>query len=107
MDGRTALHRAASQGDVAIIKSLIAAGADVRATDAKMRTPLHEAVADGHIAAVELLLLKGARADVADSELITPLLLAARMNMGRGDGKLLSLLEYYNQNRTFHCLNAR
>ena len=44
---------------------------------------------------------------MADTELVTPLLLAARMNMGRGEGKLLSMLEWYNQNRSFHCLNAR
>ena len=58
LDGRTALHRAAAKGDLAIVRALVNAGADVRATDVKLRTALHGAVKGGHVDTVEFLLLK-------------------------------------------------
>jgi ankyrin repeat protein len=39
----TGLHAAAAQGDVALIKQLLAAGANVNATDPYGRTPMHVA----------------------------------------------------------------
>ena len=40
-DGRTALHYAASWGNVHALKSLLAGGASIRATDNNGRTALH------------------------------------------------------------------
>jgi ankyrin repeat protein len=48
----TALHAAAAQGDVALIKQLVAAGANVNATDPYGRTPMHVAAYQSHDAAV-------------------------------------------------------
>jgi ankyrin repeat protein len=44
----TGLHAAAAQGDVALIKQLVAAGANVNATDAYRRTPMHVAAYQSH-----------------------------------------------------------
>jgi ankyrin repeat protein len=48
----TGLHAAAAQGDVALIKQLLAAGANVNATDPYGRTPMHVAAYQSHDAAV-------------------------------------------------------
>jgi ankyrin repeat protein len=48
----TGLHAAAAQGDVALIKQLVAAGANVNATDPYGRTPMHVAAYQSHDAAV-------------------------------------------------------
>ncbi len=48
----TALHAAAAQGDVALIKQLVAAGANVNATDPYGRTPMHVAAYQSHDAVV-------------------------------------------------------
>lgn len=43
-DGRTALHRAAADGDVAAAKALLARGADPNARDRAEATPLHHVI---------------------------------------------------------------
>jgi len=48
----TGLHAAAAQGDVALIKQLLAAGANVNATDPYGRTPMHVAAYQSNDAAV-------------------------------------------------------
>jgi ankyrin repeat protein len=48
----TGLHAAAAQADVALIKQLLAAGANVNATDPYGRTPMHVAAYRSHDAAV-------------------------------------------------------
>ena len=48
----TGLHAAAAQGDVALIKQLVAAGANVNATDPYGRTPMHVAAYQSHDEAV-------------------------------------------------------
>jgi ankyrin repeat protein len=48
----TGLHAAAAQGDVALIKQLLAAGANVNATDPYGRTAMHVAAYRSHDAAV-------------------------------------------------------
>ena len=63
-DGRTALHRAAEEGHVAVVRYLVEQGADVdaRAFWYLDRTPLHYAARRGHLEVVEFLV--GAGADV-------------------------------------------
>ncbi|KAK2814157.1 hypothetical protein FQN50_000561 [Emmonsiellopsis sp. PD_5] len=78
----TALHKAARQGNVAVMKVLIDAGAVVNTTNkAGMgRTPLHEAAAVGALAAVDLLLMAGADPAVDGYHGWTPLAAAATGN---------------------------
>ena len=69
-DGRTALHFAASYGCDESAQALIAAGADVGATDNYGRTPLHHC---GFIGAADVLVSHGADPLAKDSEGLTPL----------------------------------
>ena len=48
---------------------------------------------------VQLLLHKGARAGAKDAEGRTPLQLARLLRRGRGDEKMVAMLEYANQNQ--------
>ena len=73
------------------------AGADAGARDAQLRTALHCAVAAQQHETAQLLLHKGARAGAKDAEGRTPLHLARALERGRGDAKLVSMLEYANQ----------
>ncbi|XP_051999064.1 ankyrin repeat domain-containing protein 50-like isoform X1 [Xyrauchen texanus] len=56
VEGRTALHVAAWQGDLEGIELLLKYGADVNAQDLDGRTPLHSVAWRGHAAAGRLLL---------------------------------------------------
>ena len=56
----TALHDAAWDGKVDVLKMLLAAGADLNHRNLCNHTPLHFAVYGGNSEAVELLLLHGA-----------------------------------------------
>jgi len=69
------LHKAASEGDITEVNSLIAAKANINslASDTAFRTPLHEAAISGHIGVVEILLNNGARVDALDNMGYTPL----------------------------------
>ena len=54
--GRTALHYAVMQGDVALLQMLLEAGADANAKDSFASTPLYSAVKLKSVAASQLLL---------------------------------------------------
>lgn len=60
--GTTALHTAALQGDAAIVRVLLEAGAvpDVRSGPEELDTPLMDATANGFLSIVEMLLAAGA-----------------------------------------------
>lgn len=78
---RSSLHWAALGGHDAVVRLLLAHGADVNAIEPNGgRTPLLEAVADGHEPVVRQLTDAGARVDVADMLGDTPLILATRKN---------------------------
>ena len=55
-----ALHDAASNGDVAKVKTLLAQGADVNYQNQYGRTALMKTALKGHVAVVKLLLAQGA-----------------------------------------------
>jgi len=77
-DGMTPLHWAVYRDDVAAVRSLIASGADVKATTrVGAITPLSLACTDGDAAVVELLLKAGADANAATTDGASPLMLAA------------------------------
>jgi ankyrin repeat protein len=78
-DGMTALHWAAANGDAALASTLLAAGANVRATTRLgAQTALHMASQGGHAAVVASLLAAGADPNRPTSTGATPLMLAAR-----------------------------
>jgi uncharacterized protein len=77
-DGMTALHWAATNGDVEAARPLIYAGANVRATTRlNAVTPLWLAAQSGDAVMVYLLLDNKAEADAANGSGVTPLMVAA------------------------------
>ena len=78
--GVTALHKAAQEGHIQVIRHLKHFGADPNVKDNKKMTPLHKAAQKGHVGAVNELCSGDNRADL-NSEgpaRITPLKLAER-----------------------------
>ena len=73
---RTALHFAIGQGDVAVAKYLLFAGASPRAIDAQNMTALHLAALKGYVATLAVLSKAGADLDARSAHGMTPLHLA-------------------------------
>ena len=71
----TPLHRAADEGNVDQIQSLIASGADINAKNERGETPLHKAVLGrgDHKSLVRLLVAHGANPNAKDQIGNTPL----------------------------------
>jgi ankyrin repeat protein len=78
-NGFTALHFACFYGQQAVVRSLLACGAQpsVRARNESGATPLHHAVSTGQCDIAELLLEWGTEVDLCDRRGYTPLHLAA------------------------------
>ena len=75
--GFSPLHFAAKSGDVAIVESLLAAGADASATSSIGSTPMH--LAASYAAGknvLQALHAKGGAVDAVDQEGFTPLILS-------------------------------
>jgi len=83
----TTLHRAAEQGDVAVLELLLDCGLDPNRGDAEIgKTALHSAAMAGRPAAVRLLLERGASPDVRDREFNgQPIVWAAEGSRSHGD----------------------
>lgn len=71
------LHRAAADGDIELVKSLISKGADVDTKDEDGWTPLHFAAYRGQKEVAEVLIAKGASISATDTSGSTPLHWAA------------------------------
>ncbi len=69
----TPLHKAAEEGDIEQVRSLVASGAGVNAQTTGDWTPLHYAVREGHGEIVALLLHHGANVNARDTGGDTPL----------------------------------
>lgn len=77
--GKTPLHFAVQERDVALIRTLLAGGADPNAVDELARqTPLHAAVEIGDPQLVRELLAAGADVNAEAQSGITPLMIAIR-----------------------------
>lgn len=74
--GKTPLHREASDGYLRGVQELLATGADVNARDADDRTPLHWPAYRGHLEIVKELIEHGADVNAADKNGRTPLKMA-------------------------------
>jgi ankyrin repeat protein len=81
------LHRAAEQGDVAVLELLLDCGFDPNHGDAEIgKTALHSAAMAGQPGAVRVLLARGASPDVRDREFNgQPLVWAAEGSREHGD----------------------
>lgn len=64
------LHRAAADGDVPQMASLVRTGFNVNEFDDLSRTPLHYAVEGEHYLAVQWLLDNGADVNISDEKMI-------------------------------------
>mmetsp|Transcript_466 Transcript_466/g.885 ORF Transcript_466/g.885 Transcript_466/m.885 type:complete len:373 (+) Transcript_466:1-1119(+) len=82
LQGRTALHVAATHGKVQAAERLLKASADVDAIDEDSATPLHRASERGDVELVSLLLQNNADVDAVDDEGMSALHLAA-MKLGK------------------------
>ena len=79
-DGRTALHQAASVGNLELLKLLMSRGADVNAKNSTGETALHLAARFGHLEAAKLLVASGALVNEKTKYThSTPLMAAAEM----------------------------
>ena len=83
--GRTPLHYAAIERNLATLKTLLASGADPGACDDNGWTPLHCAAQEYAPDICEALLAAGAPVDVQDSNGNTPLLTAVIGSRGRDE----------------------
>ncbi|CAG9109198.1 unnamed protein product [Plutella xylostella] len=91
-NGLTPLHLAASEGRTAVIKTLVAHGADVRARSRDGYTPLHAAAHHGHSGAVNELLQANADVNAQANHKFTPLHQAAQ----QGHTYIIQLLLKHN-----------
>lgn len=73
LNGRTALHLAAANGQLTVAELLLAYNANVNARSASHTTPLHEAAGAGHKEVAELLLTHSADINARDNRGGTPL----------------------------------
>lgn len=71
--GNTALHLAAKNGYIKIVKTLLENGAGVNAQNHDGETPLHWAADNDHTEVVKVLLENGARVNIVDKDGETPL----------------------------------
>jgi uncharacterized protein len=83
--GRTKLHYAAQAGDRVAVESLLAAGAEIDATDNSGWTALHFAAQSNGTHAVLALLERGATVDRQDEHGNTPLFRAVFAYAGSGE----------------------
>ena len=79
------LFAATTYGDVDTIKTLIAAGSDVREKNADEMTALHWGVLGGQGAAAQALIQAGAPVNPTDEYGFTPLMYAATVDLGSGE----------------------
>jgi uncharacterized protein len=82
---RAPLHYAAAENDAALVRQLIAQGAEVDAQDRDGFTPLHFAAQQYAVAAAKLLLDAGGRVDIPNMYGNTPLWTATFNSRGQGD----------------------
>jgi len=86
---RTALHRAVTQGDVAVAEFLLAHGANANRDCSKMDTPLMLAAQNRDTRLLQLLLERGATVEVKTGDGLTALMYAVQYSSDKGVELLL------------------
>jgi len=77
-DGRTALHQAATNGNIVVLKALLSHGAQVNVVNSIGETPLHFAARFGKLETLKILITRGAKLNEKTKHTkATPLLVAA------------------------------
>ncbi len=89
-DGTTALAASAARGDEAVLRALLAAGADPTVASGNGNTALHVAAAAGHASSVALLAGRVPTLDAVNRHRDTALILAARSRCGECARTLLA-----------------
>ncbi len=108
--GETALHEASDSGNCSVLKILLAAGADINATDNDNSTPLHNAARMCQKSAVTLLLEKGANPLIYSTRFRegTPLLVALHTFFGSGNSldqdSIINLLIRHSMFKQKNCI---
>jgi len=102
LHGATALHIAASNGDVSVIRILLEYGAYVNARDSELETPLHWAVKKAERTSVDMLIKHGALIDLANREGETPLSVALQI----GNEELLCIMLTFGSRSSSFALSA-
>jgi len=106
-DGATALHWAAYNDDLEMVKTLLAAGANVNATTREgVITPLFMACTNGNAAVIETLLKAGAGANSVKANGTTALMLAASSGSAGAVKVLLDHGAAINAKETVHGQTA-
>jgi len=76
------LNAAIAFGDPAVVRALVAGGADIHEKDADGMTPLHWAVIGHHLDVLKVVLESGAEVNAVDRFGFTPLLYSATIDFG-------------------------
>ncbi|MEO0468988.1 MAG: ankyrin repeat domain-containing protein [Bacteroidota bacterium] len=87
--GMTALHLAAKAGNVAVVDTLIKAGADLNCRNFVYETPLHLASVHGHEDVINLLHASGAEIEARNNRSHTPLHSCAISGSAKGTAYLV------------------
>ena len=90
-NGHTALHAAATYGQIKTMRTLKSLEADLEARDHQGRTPFHVAAASGQVAAMQELKALGANINATDNQGLTPLHIAAEYGQTAAIKKLVAL----------------
>ncbi|MBL0265779.1 MAG: ankyrin repeat domain-containing protein [Leptospiraceae bacterium] len=78
-NGFTAMHYAASFGNLETVKYLISNGADVNSKDRDVAIPLHYATLGSHLETIKLLVAEGSNVNAKDKDSGTSLHIASRL----------------------------
>jgi len=100
--GRNALHRAAQNGNIEVVKSLLAHGANVHITDKMGDTPLHLAAINSAMwrsRVVEILLKNGANVEAKNNKHETALKLYDHWNMGISTNSIQKAVNLLNASK--------
>lgn len=85
------LHHAASRGDTATVRQLVASKANIQGVDRSQRTALHLAALQGHPATIQTLLeAPGVEINAVDVDQRSPLHLAALGSHGQAFQRLMA-----------------
>ena len=96
-----ALLKSAESGDFEDVKTLLARGAFINATDREGNTPLHDAADGGYVAIAKLLLDHGANYRIKNKYGSTPLWLTGRQESPANDAENKAIAKLIRQRMAY------